>query len=106
MRETKTSDYFLLTLLALIWASAFFNIKIAINNHTSSELAVLGSGDVLSGLIVSLVGEKKMSPFLAGCAATWLHGDIAKNHGKGLIAEDLVKGIPNALKRLKKWKIY
>ena len=41
-----------------------------------------------------------MSPFLAGCAATWLHGDIAKNYGKGLISEDIIKGIPAALKRL------
>ena len=47
-----------------------------------------------------------MNPFLAGCAGTWLHGDIAKNYGKGLIAEDIVKGIPAALRRLKKWKIY
>ena len=78
--------------------------KIVINDHASSELAVIGSGDVLSGLIVSLVGVKKMSPFLAGCAATWLHGDIAKNYGKGLIAEDIVKGIPSALKRLKNGK--
>ncbi len=83
-----------------------YNKKIVINDHTSSELAVIGSGDVLSGLIVSLVGKNKMSPFLAGCAATWLHGDIAKKFGKGLIAEDIVKGIPSALKRLKKWKIY
>ena len=75
--------------------------KIVINDHSSSELAVIGSGDVLGGLIVSLIGSKKMSPFLAGCAATWLHGDIAKNHGKGLIAEDLVQGISAALKRLK-----
>ena len=77
------------------------NKKIVINNHASSELAVIGSGDVLSGLIVSLIGNKKMNPFLAGCAATWLHGDIAKNYGKGLIAEDIVKGIPAALRRLK-----
>jgi len=82
------------------------NKKIVINNHASPELAVIGSGDVLSGLIVSLIGEKKMNPFLAGCAATWLHGDIAKNFGKGLIAEDLTKGIPSALTRLKKWKTY
>ena len=79
------------------------NKKIVINDHTSSELAVIGSGDVLSGLIVSLVGKSKMNPFLASCAATWLHGDIAKNFGKGLIAEDVVKGIPAALKRLYKW---
>ena len=83
-----------------------YDKKIVINNHSSSELAVIGSGDVLSGLIVSLIGNKKMSPFLAGCAATWLHGDIAKNYGKGLIAEDIVKGISATLERLKKWKIY
>ena len=85
---------------------ASYNNKIVINDHASSELAVIGSGDVLSGLVVSLVGQKKINPFLAGCAATWLHGDIAKHYGKGLIAEDLVQGIPSALKRLKKWKTY
>ena len=78
--------------------------RIVINDHASSELAVIGSGDVLSGLVVSLVGQKKLNPFLSGCAATWLHGDIAKHYENGLIAEDLVQGIPNALKRLKKWK--
>jgi len=82
------------------------NKKIVINDHASPELAVIGSGDVLSGLVVSLIGQKKMNPFLAGCAATWLHGDIARHYGKGLIAEDLVEGIPAALKRLKKWRKY
>jgi len=82
------------------------NKRIVISDHASPELAVIGSGDVLSGLVVSLVGEKKMNPFLAGCSAAWLHGDIAKHYGKGLIAEDLLQGIPNALKRLKKWKNY
>ena len=82
------------------------NKKIVINDHASPELAVIGSGDVLSGLVTSLIGQKKMDPFLSGCAATWLHGDIARHHGKGLIAEDLVEGIPSALKRLKKWKTY
>ena len=84
--------------------SAKENKKIIINDHSSSELAVIGSGDVLSGLVTSLIGEKKMNPFLAGCAATWLHGDIAKNYGKGLIAEDLVQHIPAALKRLQNAK--
>ena len=82
-----------------------FDKKIVINDHSSPELAVIGSGDVLSGMVVSLVGKKKMNPFLAGCAATWLHGDIAKNYGRGLIAEDIVKGIPAALKRLKHERI-
>jgi len=76
--------------------------KIIINKHTSSELAVIGSGDVLAGIITSLVGDKKMSIGESASAATWLHGDIAKRYGKGLISEDLVKGIPDALRRLKK----
>ena len=36
-----------------------YNKKIVINYHSSPELAVIGSGDVLSGLIVSLIGKKK-----------------------------------------------
>jgi len=78
--------------------------RIVVNYHSSPELAVIGSGDVLGGLLVSMVGEKKMNPFLAGCAAVWLHGDIAKKYGKGLISEDIIKGIPDALKRLKDGK--
>jgi len=78
------------------------NKKIIINSHSSSELAVIGSGDVLAGIITSLVGENKMSMLEAASAAAWLHGDIAKKYGKGLISEDLIKGIPSALKRLKK----
>jgi len=83
-----------------------YNKKIVVNFHASPELAIIGSGDVLSGIITSLVGEKKMNPFLAACAATWIHGDIAKRYKKGLIAEDIVHNIPFALKRLYKWKSY
>ena len=41
MRETKTIDYFLLTILALIWASAFFNIKIATYSYGPLTIAFL-----------------------------------------------------------------
>ena len=41
MRDSKTSDYFLLTLLALIWASAFFNIKIATYSYGPLTIAFL-----------------------------------------------------------------
>ena len=87
------------------------NENIVLNKHTSSELAVIGSGDVLSGIIASLVGKNKLNPFLACCAAVWIHGDIAKKFGPGLIAEDVVKNIPKSLRKLKKnflkkkWKI-
>ena len=81
-----------------------YDKKIITNSHSSPELAVIGSGDVLSGLIVSLIGKNKMKPHLAGSAAAWIHGDIAKKYGKGLIAEDIIKGIPLALARLKDGK--
>jgi len=41
MRETKPLDYFLLTILALIWASAFFNIKIATYSYGPLTIAFL-----------------------------------------------------------------
>jgi len=41
MRETKTSDYLLLILLSFIWASAFFNIKIATYSYGPLTIAFL-----------------------------------------------------------------
>ncbi len=77
--------------------------NIVLNDHASSELAVIGSGDVLCGIIASLVGKNKLTPFFACCASVWIHGDIAKRFGPGLIAEDIIKNIPNTLKTLKKY---
>ena len=41
MRQPKLFDYFLLTLLALIWSSAFFNIKIATYSFGPVTIAFL-----------------------------------------------------------------
>ena len=41
MRETKSLDYFLLTILALFWASSFFNIKIATYSYGPLTIAFL-----------------------------------------------------------------
>ena len=41
MREPKTIDYVLLTILALIWSSAFFNIKIATYSYGPVTIAFL-----------------------------------------------------------------
>ena len=41
MKSPKTIDYFLLTTLALIWASAFFNIKIATYSYGPITIAFL-----------------------------------------------------------------
>ena len=39
MRQAKITDYLLLILLALIWASAFFNIKIATYSYGPVTIA-------------------------------------------------------------------
>ncbi len=41
MRTAKTFDYFILVLLSLIWASAFFNIKIATYSYGPITIAFL-----------------------------------------------------------------
>ncbi len=41
MRQAKITDYLLLILLALIWASAFFNIKIATYSYSPVTIAFL-----------------------------------------------------------------
>ena len=53
--------------------------KIIINKKTSNELAVIGTGDVLAGLISSLVGDKKMKPIEASAAGVWIHSKTAIN---------------------------
>ena len=48
--------------------------KIVINNHASSELAVIGSGDVLSGLDCQFSWPKKNESFfswMCGNLVTW-----------------------------------
>ena len=74
--------------------------KIAINTNTSPFLATGGSGDVLAGMITGLISQK-MNIFDASCAAVWIHGEIAKIKGPGLIAEDLPEMIPRVLKKIK-----
>ena len=41
MKKTNITDYFLLTILSLIWASAFFNIKIATESFGPITIAFL-----------------------------------------------------------------
>jgi len=52
MRQPKLIDYFLLTILSLIWASAFFNIKIATYSFGPVTIAFLR---VLFGAIPVLI---------------------------------------------------
>ena len=75
--------------------------RFSINTNTSPFLATGGSGDVLAGMITGLISQK-MDIFEACCAAVWIHGEIAKIKGPGLIAEDIPEVIPKVLKNLNK----
>ena len=71
-------------------------------NHTGNPgMATGGSGDVLAGMIVSLLGQHIM-PLEAAAAAAYLHGaagDLAaKALGEyGMVPEDLLPQIPRLL---------
>ena len=41
MKSPNATDYFILTFLALLWASAFFNIKIATYSYGPITIAFL-----------------------------------------------------------------
>jgi NAD(P)H-hydrate epimerase len=70
-----------------------------LNRNAPPWLATAGSGDVLAGIILGLIAQK-MPVFEAAAAGAWIHGRIAAAHGPGLIAEDIVAGIPAILQEL------
>jgi NAD(P)H-hydrate epimerase len=70
-----------------------------ITDHVSASLATAGSGDVLAGMILGLIAQG-MEPFLAACAASWMHGDAGLRFGLGLLAEDIPELLPSILSDL------
>ena len=71
--------------------------RAVINVHAPPSLATAGSGDVLAGIAAGLMTQGA-APLAAGAAAAWLHGESAyRFRHPGLIAEDLLNGLPEAL---------
>ena len=80
--------------------------RLAVNPTGNSGMAKGGSGDVLSGIVVSLLGQD-MEPFAACCAAVYLHGlagDLAaaEKTERAMTPTDLLETIPEALKELER----
>ncbi|WP_292895735.1 NAD(P)H-hydrate dehydratase [Nitratireductor sp.] len=73
--------------------------RAAINVNATPHLATAGSGDVLSGIIASLMAQA-MPAFEAACAGVWIHAECGRSLGRGLIAEDLPETLPNVLQEL------
>ena len=65
-------------------------------------MAVGGSGDVLAGIIVSLLGQG-ITPLEAAACGAWLHGaagdQCANERGQyGMLPSDMVEALPRLLK--------
>ena len=75
------------------------DVSAMITDHVSASLATAGSGDVLAGMILGLIAQG-MEPFLAACAASWMHGDAGLRFGLGLLAEDIPELLPSILSDL------
>ena len=78
--------------------------RLAVNETGNSGMAKGGSGDVLAGMIVSLLGQG-CETFDACCAAVWLHGRAgdraaADKGERGMTPTDLLEQIPYAMKNL------
>jgi ADP-dependent NAD(P)H-hydrate dehydratase / NAD(P)H-hydrate epimerase len=74
--------------------------RAAINAGAPPDLATAGSGDVLSGMVLGLLAQG-VPAFEAACAAAWMHGRSAAAFGAGLIAEDIVAGLPRIIAELR-----
>jgi NAD(P)H-hydrate epimerase len=69
------------------------------NPTATPHLATAGSGDVLAGLIVGLLAQG-MAPLDAASAGVWVHSEIGKTLGIGLIADDMADVVPRVLAKL------
>ncbi|MBQ3103509.1 MAG: NAD(P)H-hydrate dehydratase, partial [Oscillospiraceae bacterium] len=78
--------------------------RVAVNTTGNSGMAVGGSGDVLGGMIASLLGQGA-DAFEAAALAVWLHGkagDLAAEEKTeyGMVPGDMVEKLPEAIKTL------
>ncbi len=84
---------------------AFPDGQVFVNPTGTPALAKAGSGDILTGLIASLLAQFPLFPQPAILAAVWLHGkagEVAEKHltERCVIATDLLTYLPHAFRDL------
>lgn len=80
--------------------------EVFLNPTGNSGMAKGGSGDVLGGMILSLLGQG-MHPVKAAVAAVWLHGTVGDRCAeilgqRGMTPSDMIARLPEALKELER----
>lgn len=74
------------------------DMRVYVNTTGDSSLSKAGSGDVLSGIIGCLLGQK-MDRFDAACLGAYLHGKAGELAGRrigmrGVLARDVIDSLP------------
>ncbi len=79
--------------------AAFKDKMVWINNNASSSLATAGSGDMLCGIMSSLIAQK-MEIKYSILASIYIHGQLSKQRNCSTV-EDFIKKIPQVFRYLK-----
>lgn len=75
------------------------NGRVIVNQNAPATLATAGAGDVLAGIMTSLLAQG-LPALEAAAAGCWIHSEAARMFGIGLIAEDIPEYIPAVLDQL------
>ncbi|WP_454882740.1 NAD(P)H-hydrate dehydratase [Sphingomonas oryzagri] len=70
--------------------------RAAIGAPAPAWLASAGTGDVLAGILGTMLAQMA-DPFAAAQAAVWLHSEAGRRAGPALIADDLIAELPGAI---------
>jgi ADP-dependent NAD(P)H-hydrate dehydratase / NAD(P)H-hydrate epimerase len=74
--------------------------QVLLSTSGDARLATAGTGDVLSGIVGALLA-RGVDAFAAAAGGAWLHGRAAREGpARGLVASDVVAGLPAVLSEL------
>jgi hydroxyethylthiazole kinase-like uncharacterized protein yjeF len=74
--------------------------QVLLSTSGDARLATAGTGDVLSGIVGALLA-RGVDAFAAAAGGAWLHGRAAREGpARGLVASDVVAGLPAVLAEL------